>query len=105
MTPAEFIIAVVVAAFASTGFWQLVLYKIQKKDKGKDALTRLMLGMAHDRIMELSAKYIKQGFIYEDDYNDFIKYFYEPYLELGGNGSAEKVVESQIKKLEIRIRK
>lgn len=105
MTVWEFILSIVVAVFASTGFWTLINNIIQKRNRQKDALTRLMLGIAHDRIMELSAKYIDRGYISQDEYEDFFKYYYDPYIELGGNGSAEKIVESQIKKLEIQIKR
>ena len=104
MSTLEFILAIIVAVFASTGFWTLINNAIQKHSKKKDVLTRLMLGIAHDRIMELSQIYISRGYILQDEYDDFFKYYYEPYIELGGNGSAEKVVESQIKKLDIQIR-
>lgn len=103
MTTTEFILAIVTAAFASTGFWSFIMYKIQKKDKHKDAMTRLMLGIAHERIMELGAKYVEQGHISADDYSDFMKYLYDPYIELGGNGTAEKFVESQVKQLKIIV--
>lgn len=105
MSVAQLIIAIITAAFASTGFWSLILYKVQKRDKSKDALTRLMLGMAHESIMKQSAKFISQGYVTEDEYSDFIKYFYDPYIELGGNGTAEKIVEGEVKKLPIKIKK
>lgn len=101
---AELIISIVCATVASSGLWSFVLYLIQKKDKQKDALTRLMLGLAHEKIMELSAVYIERGYIMEDEYSDFMKYFYDPYKELGGDGSAERVVENKVRKLDIRIR-
>lgn len=100
----ELILAIITAAFASTGFWSFILYKIQKRDKSKDALTRLMLGMAHDRIMQQSAKFIQQGYRNEDEYGDFIKYLYDPYIELGGDGTAEEVVEHEVKKLPFKIK-
>ena len=99
---AELIISIVCATVASSGLWSFVLYLIQKKDKQKDALTRLMLGLAHEKIMELSAKYIEQGYMTEDEYSDFLKYFYTPYIELGGDGSAERIVENKVKKLDIK---
>lgn len=103
MTTTEFILAIVTAAFASTGFWSFVMYKIQKRDKYKDAMTKLMLSIAHDRIMTLGDKYVNQGFISADDYSDFMKYLYDPYIELGGNGTAEKFVEGQVKQLKIIV--
>ena len=107
MTTFEFILSIVVAVFASTGFWTLINNVIQKHSKHKDALTRLILGMAHDRIMELAQTYINRGYILQDEYDDFFKYYYEPYLELDGvdgEGSVEQIVENQIKKLDIQMR-
>lgn len=101
MTTAELILAIITAAFASTGFWSLIMYKIQRRDKHKDAMTMIMLGLAHEKIMDLGTKYINQGFIKEDDYKDFMKYLYNPYISLGGDGTAEKFVEGQVKKLDI----
>lgn len=103
MTTAEFILSIVCAVFASTGFWSLIMYKIQNKDKRKDAMTMILLGLAHEKIMEQSARFIEQGFITEDDYNDFMKYLYNPYRALEGDGTAEKIVEGQVKKLNIVI--
>lgn len=100
----ELIIAIIGAVFASTGFWTFVQSRFQKRDKQKDALTRLMLGLAHEKIMELSARYIERGYMTEDEYSDFMKYLYKPYRELDGNGSAEQIVENKVKKLDIRIR-
>ena len=71
MNTAQLILSIVTAAFASTGFWSLIMYLIQKRDKHKDAMTRLMIGLAHERIMTLGDKYVKQGCITEDDYDDF----------------------------------
>lgn len=103
MTTVEFILSIVCAAFASTGFWSLVMYKIQKRDKHKDSMTLLMLGIAHDLIMSKSAQFIAQGYVTKDEYGDFMKYLYNPYRDLGGDGTAEKVVEGQVKKLDIKI--
>ena len=103
MTTAEFIIAIVCAVFASTGFWTFVQSRLQKRDRKNDAMTKLMLGIAHEMIMEKSNKFINQGYILKDEYGDFEKYLYKPYLALGGNGTAEKIVEEQVKKLNIII--
>lgn len=102
---AELILSLIGAVFASTGFWSLISYHIQKRDRSKDALTRLMLGLAHDRIIEQAVRFEKQGYITEDQYSDFKKYLYDPYIELGGDGSAERVYEDKVKKMPIKLRK
>lgn len=93
----EVIIAIVCAVIASTGFWTF----IQSLKTKKSASTRMLMGLAHDRIMFLSGHYIKRGYITQEEYEDLIKYLYEPYLELGGNGSAKHVIENGVNKLPV----
>lgn len=97
----EYIVAIVVATLASSGLWSFVLYMVQKRDEKKDSLTRLILGLAYREITDLCIKYIKQGCITKDDYEDLIKYLFTPYKELGGDGTAEKLVD-EVKKLPIK---
>lgn len=105
MTFTEFILSLILSVFASTGFWTFVNYRIQKRDKNKDALTRLMLGLAHDRIIEQATRFEERGYITEDEYGDFKKYLYDPYIELGGDGTAEKIYEDNVKTLPIKLAK
>lgn len=46
-------------------------------------------------------EYIKRGWITKDEYEDLRDYLYKPYKELGGNGSAERIM-LEVDKLEIR---
>lgn len=61
----------------------------------------MLMGLAHDRIMCLSAHYMKRGYITKEEYEDLITYLYEPYLEVGGNGSATHIIEDIINKLPV----
>lgn len=90
-------ITVVCAVLASSGFWAF----IQRKKERKDAKTKLLIGLAHDRIMAQSLKYLERGFVTKDEYEDLHIYLYGPYCELGGNGSAERIV-SEVDKLPIQ---
>lgn len=65
---------------------------MRQKQKRKDANTRLIMGLAHDRIVQLGMKYIENGFVTKDQYDDLIRYFYEPYMALGGDGTAERIM-------------
>jgi hypothetical protein len=76
------------AIIASSGFWAYV----QHKDSTKDAMTRLMMGMAYNHITTVGIKHIKRGWISKDEYEEFRKYFFEPYKALGGNGVAERIM-------------
>lgn len=102
MSTAELIIALAGIVFGATGFWTFLWQIIDKKNKKHDALTRIILGLGHEKILELSFMYMERGYISEDEYNDLMKYLYEPYIELGGDGTVEKIVEGEVKKLPIK---
>lgn len=81
------VVTVVIAVFASGGFWAW----LDKKSARKDNHTKMLLGLAHDRIIETGQLYIARGWITYNEFEDFTKYLYEPYKRFGGNGLAEKV--------------
>lgn len=75
--------------FASTGFWSF----IQNRLGQKGAMTQLLLGLAHDRIIHLGMGYIERGWIAQGEYDDFMLYLCKPYSKFGGNGLADKVIK------------
>ena len=81
--------AVVAALLASGGYWS---YKMSKNNH-KTAESKMLMGLAHDRIVELGMKYIERGAITRDEYENLYDYLYLPYKELGGKGSAERVMD------------
>lgn len=89
MTTIQFIFALILGIVASSGFWGIILYKMQKNDNK----TKLLLGLAHQEIIRTSMVYINRGSISKDEYQDLMKYLYEPYQALGGNGTAEKFIK------------
>ena len=97
----DIIITIIATTLASTGFWSLILYKVQKRDTEKDSITKLILGLAYREITELCLKYIQRGYITKDEYEDLIRYLFSPYKELGGDGTAEKLID-EVKKLPIK---
>ena len=103
MNTFEFILAIAGIIFASTGFWTFINNIIQNKNKKQTALVKLMLGLGHDKIVENGLRYIERGYVTKDEYDDLFTYLYNPYKELGGDGTAEKIVES-VKKLPIKER-
>lgn len=83
------VLTVVGAVFASTGFWQFIQHRGEKKD----AKTKMILGLAHDRLLSLCTEYLKRGNITRSEYENLKKYLYEPYIKLGGNGVVKHMVE------------
>lgn len=75
---------------ASSGFWAYVM----RKGETRSATTQLMMGLAYIELMTLGANYIQRGSITRDEYEDYRKYFYDPYKELGGNGVAERIMSA-----------
>lgn len=53
----------------------------------------LLIGLAHDRIINLGKEYIRRGSITAGEYDDLYTYLYVPYRKGGGNGTAEKIMK------------
>ena len=94
---AQVLTSVLIALVSSTGLWS---YLVSYRNK-HDAKTRLLIGLAHDRIIFLCTHYIERGYITPDEYENLNDYLYQPYAENGGNGSAKRVME-QVKALPIK---
>ncbi len=92
----EIILAAFTAILASSGFW---LY-INRKTEAKDCNRRLLLGLAHDRITYLCLKYLEQGNISQDEYENLYEFLYKPYMDVGGNGTAKRLMD-EVNKLTI----
>ncbi len=90
-------ITILCSVLASSGFWAFLM----KKAEHKDVKTRMLIGLGHDRIMFLGTSYIKRGYITADEYENLYVYLYKPYEEMGGNGSAARIME-EVKKLPIK---
>ena len=97
----ETILAIVLAIFASSGFWTFVKTLYENRAKKKSAENRLLLGLAQDRIVHLGKSYIKRGDITKDEYETLHDALYIPYKEMGGNGVAKRVMD-EVEKLTIK---
>ena len=93
---AQIIITVVGSVIASSGLWAF-LSKIADR---KDVKTRMLVGLAHDRILFLGMSYIERGYITQDEYENLYDYLFLPYQKMGGNGSAARVMK-EVDKLPI----
>lgn len=90
------ILAVVIAVIGSSGFWAYMM----KRSDSNNAEKRMLIGLGHDRIVFLGMSYIERGYINQDEYENLYEYLYKPYEEMGGNGSAERVMK-EVQKLPI----
>lgn len=84
----EVLITIAGSVLTSSGLWSWILYKAKRNDTGL-LMTR---GMAHYRIIEEGQKFIERGWITHEEYDDFMKYLGNPYLESGSNGLAQKMI-------------
>lgn len=89
---------ILIAVFASTGFWGLITVVVQRVLERKSDNAMMMRGLGHDRICSLGEHYIKRGYITRDEYENLVDYLYIPYKGLKGNGTAEKII-SEVKQL------
>lgn len=91
--------SVLCSLIASSGMWAY----ISSKECGKNAQNELLIGLAHDRIVYLGMAYITRGYVTQDEYENLYEYLFVPYKKLGGNGSAEKIM-NEVNRLELRPR-
>lgn len=93
----QILLTIFSSVLASSGLWAYITKRLDKKD----VKSEMLLGLGHDRIMYLGMSYIERGYITSDEYENLYEYLYKPYEKMGGNGSAERVM-NEVNKLPIR---
>jgi len=101
--------AIIIAAIGagaglSASVVSLVTFLISRADKKSSKRTAesdMLMGLGHDRIVFLGSEYVKRGYITKDEYENLHEYLYKPYLELGGNGTAQKIM-NEVEKLDMK---
>lgn len=105
------LITLIVALFASTGFWTFVkaIYEhwCEKKKEDKNQvsydlvkdLQTAIIGVMHTMIFSLGNEYVRKGSITFDEYDNFMV-LYKPYEKLGGNGTGKKL-KKEIEKIPV----
>lgn len=83
------ILIAVLSALTTGGTLGFIQFLINRRDKKQD----LLLGLAHDRIIFLCKAYIEQGWISPEELDDLNHYLVTPYVDNGGNGTAEALFE------------
>lgn len=101
------ITAIITAVTSSSviGFIQFLINRHDEKKKKPDEqmeqfqkemneqlnlIKAVLLGQGHDRLVHVCQKYIDEGSITVEDFNDLKEYLYEPYRNIGGNGTGEE---------------
>lgn len=92
----DMFITILISVLSSSGLWAY----IQTKYQNKDTKTMMLLGLGHDRIVYLCSKYLEKGYITYEEYENLYEYLYKPYKALGGNGTAERLMD-EVKKLPV----
>ena len=90
------LLTIVITLLASSGFWAFVLAVFEKYN----VKNKMLLGLGHDRIIFLGMKYVEKGEITRGEYENLNEYLYKPYKKMGGNGTAERLMQ-EVNKLKI----
>ena len=80
----EIMVTIVASVLASSGLWQFILFKSQRKS----TQTKAILALLHNEIYKEAEKAIDSGSISTDDF-DNLTMLYTPYKELGGNSTGD----------------
>lgn len=84
----QMLLTIISSVLASSGLWAYVTKRTEKKD----VKTQMLIGLGHDRIVYLGMRYIERGWITKDEYENLYDYLYKPYVSMGGNGSAKRIM-------------
>lgn len=90
------LVTIVCSVAASGGFWAW----LQKRADKKDAKSKMILGLGHDRLLYLCMKYIDREYITHEELENLHEYLYTPYIELGGNGTVSRLMK-QVDRLKV----
>ena len=97
----DIIITLLVAVFASTGFWSFLQAWINNRSKSKTSEQKLILGLAFIEIVKKCESYIQRGWIEAEEYKELNHYLFEPYQQMGGDGTAQRLIK-EVEKLPIK---
>lgn len=87
----EYVTPIIVALLGS-GIWTFLIEWIKCRRNKIDVEKKMILGLAHDALYKRLEKHLIDGYITIDDLEN-IEYLYQPYREMGGNGTCERMYE------------
>ena len=101
------IITIIGFIFASNGFWAFLTNRSQRKKVNLEQMQtdiavqkKSNKALLHDRLTDVCLLCIRRQYVFPDELNN-IEYMFEPYEELGGNGTVKKLVKD-VRKLPVR---
>ncbi len=94
------VVPIVVALFASQGFWTW----LQNRSRKKSDEAKLMMGIGYSKIIDLCEKHLANGYITTREFHELEHYLYDPYRAMGGNGTVEALFEA-VQKLPLKAEK
>jgi hypothetical protein len=89
-----FIAALIPFLTASVGFWAYLKNRFKVDDTDRKIMVNLLFGLAQSQLIMQGMKYIERGWISTEEYEDLRRYLYEPYRDLGGNGTVERIMHA-----------
>ena len=95
----QFVATIVTGVGSASGLWAFM----QRRDQTKKMNDRLLLGLAYGRLVDQGMQYIMRGWITHDEYEDYRRLLYDPYVALGGNGVTGRIM-AEVTSLPIRPR-
>lgn len=88
---------IVLGSIAGSGGFSGLLWRyLESRDNKKNATAKITMGLAYTELTRLGIEYINRGGITTDELSDYQTYFYEPYVALGGNGVAKRIMAQVI---------
>lgn len=97
---AQTILTIIASVLTCSGLWALIQTLVVNKQTKDTAERKALLALLHDRIYTEAKVRIKEGRVSTEDY-DNLRYLYEPYKALGGNGTCERLM-NEVDRLPIK---
>ena len=82
------VIIAVIGSNALFAFLQFLISRHDKKKEKQSGMRDMILGLGHDKLLYLTDKFAERGGITQKERRN-LKYLYDPYIGLGGNGDCQ----------------
>lgn len=87
------ITGIIIAIFASSGFWQLVIYKVQSRDRRKNASEQALKFLLRQDLFARCDYWLDKDHIPINEWTSIVQE-HEIYHELGGNGDLKERMDA-----------